>query len=210
VKHPKKDFIMKKMLSLSLLSLIAAGSSLSAAYQYGDYVSFNFNNNRSELLQVTSDTNLTLNFFSQPWDQNNKVTNWETLTVRNQTASGSVVDTNIGITGTSINIGDFMTGDRLFFYVSGSQGTTLTSPNIHLHGQSWDMSTKSPDWMVMDGNYGQYNSKYTQLAFRIDGTAASGGSAPAPSGQPLPGVALSMLLGGFGLYIIKRRKAKSL
>lgn len=202
---------MKKSLALSIICISAAASTLSAAYQYGDYVSFNFNNNRANKLQVVSDTNLTLNFFNAPWGGYAPITSWDTLTVRNTTAGGSIVDTNIAITGNSVGIGDFMAGDQLFFYVTGSTGTTLTSDQIHLHGQSWDTATSSPDWMVMDGNYGQYNSKYTQLNFRIAGAPASGGSSgPAPSGQPLPGVALSMLLGSGGLYWIKRKKATAL
>jgi hypothetical protein len=198
---------MKKILTSSILSLAIGSSSLMAAYQYGDYVDYSYEtgNAQASTLTVVQDSSLTLNFFSNPYysPQGYTITDWATLTVQITDSSGEQTYRDVAITDTSVDIGDFMVGDSLFFYVSGDQGSTFTTVEKHIGHQGWDTVTETPDSLFFDGNYGDWNSQYAQLSFTIDGSAQS------ISGQPLPGVAVSMLLGTAGLYWMKRRKAST-
>lgn len=197
---------MKKTLTTSFFGLTLAAASLMGAYQYGDYVYYDYNNDQQHnTLSVVADSNLTLNFITNPYysPYGYNITDWSTLTVKiTDSATNQVSFRDVAIDGSSnsINIGDYMAGQNLFFYVSGSQGTTFTTQQKHIGHQGWDNSTSTPDWLFFDGNYAQYNSQYAQLSFRVEGTGL------APSGQPLPGVAASMLVGGAGLFFVKRKK----
>jgi len=196
---------MNKALALTTFSLAAGMSSLMATYQFGDYVYYNFEEQvvQNRTLEVVQDSNLSLNFLTNPYYSPNGyvITDWAKLTVQiTDGTTGDKTFRDVEITGTTVNIGDFLAGDSLFFYVSGSQGTTYTTEEKHIGYQTWDQSTETPESLFFDGNYGEWNSQYAQLTFRIDGSALS------PSGQPLPGVAVSMFLGSAGIYVMKRRK----
>ncbi|CAA6677589.1 MULTISPECIES: hypothetical protein [unclassified Lentimonas] len=194
---------MKKALTLSVFGLAMGASSLMAAYQYGDYVDYKYGENLSDsTLTVVQDSSLTLNFLTNPYysPQGYTITDWSTLSVQITDSTGQQTYRDVAISGSSVDIGDFMAGDSLFFYVSGDQGSTSTTVQSHIGHEGWDTTTSTPDSLFFDGNYGNWNSQYAQLSFRVDGSAQS------PTGQPLPGAAVSILLGSAGLYWIKRKK----
>lgn len=199
---------MKKTLTVTLAFLAVAASSLTAAYQYGNYVQYDFATNpvQNRKLTVVQDSNLTLSFLKNPYYSPNgyEIGDWDSLKVEiTDGTSGQKTFRDFDITSTTVNIGDFMSGQSLFFYVSSKKGTTFTTQDKQLGYQFWDSSANMPDSLFFDGNYGKNNNKYAQLTFRI------GGSPVAPTGQPLPGVVVSMLLGS-GFLLLKRRKASVL
>ncbi|WPJ95805.1 hypothetical protein SH580_20510 [Coraliomargarita algicola] len=190
---------MKRALTFSLFSLIAGASSVMAAYQYGDYVNYDYSS-----LTVVEDSSLSLDFFIESSADGYDILDWDTLTVEITSSSNEVTLRDVSVTGTSIDIGNFVAGDSLFFFVSGDQGTTSTSYTRDLGHRGWEYSStfNGPDSLFFGGNYGQNGSDYAQLSFRV-----SGGAPQSASGQPLPGVAVSMLMGSAGLYWVKRKKA---
>ncbi|HBR94756.1 MAG TPA: hypothetical protein DEA90_11385 [Opitutae bacterium] len=193
---------MKKTLSLAMFGLLTGAYSLMGAYQYGDYVNYDYSK-----LNVIEDSSLTLDFFTESSAAGYVITDWDTLTVEiTDGATGAKSLREVAIDGVSIDIGNFVAGQSLFFYVTGSEGTTLTSAAKDLGHRGWEYSStfNGPESLFFGGNYDTYGSQYTQLAFRVSGGAPS---SPATSGQPLPGVAVSMLMGSAGLYWVKRKKS---
>lgn len=173
---------------------------LMAAYQYGDYVYYDQSNGNK--LRVVKDGSLTLNFSPAFPAYGYNITDWDTLTVKATNTNGSVSTRTVGIGGSSVDIGQVMQGDSLEFYLTGKQGSTVSSD---FWGSGWDTSAGtygSYDYLHFGSNYGVNNSKYMNQRFQVEG-------GPAPSGQPLPGVAISLLLGGIGIYAARRRKAKA-
>ena len=184
-----------------------------AIYQLGDYVEFTSGQAYDSSITMVQDGNLTMDFINSG-SSANTITYWDTLTVEITDGSTSQKTyREVAIDGTSVNIGDFVTGDSLYFYVTGAAGTTVGTTTRQVAGQGWDTATHegwendSYDNLFFEGKYGP-TQQYTQLKFRFIGSAS--GSSDSPSGQPLPGVAVSMFMGSVGLYLVKRKKAAKL
>ncbi len=180
---------MKRALAILGIFLCAA-SSLTAAYQYGDYVTLE----DGKLIADTS-SHLTLKFISA------EITKWSTLTVQITDTQGSSSARDVAITGTSLDIGNVNPGDVMKFYLSGA--LSPTSSFDHFWGEGWDSKAKTYENLVFGVNYGPYDSQYASYQFQVDGSPIP------PSGQPLPGVLSLLLCGGgvLGAWYWKARKA---
>ncbi len=191
---------MHKILFIVLTVMSFVAFPVMGAYQYGDYVYFD--QSHGNRLNVVKSGSLTLNFTPALPSYGYNITDWNTLTVKATNSDGSVTSRTVNITGSSVNIGNVMQGSSLQFYLSGQQGSTVAS---NFWGSGWDTSAGqygSYEYLHFGGNYGANNSGYMNQQFQVQGAPASGG-------QPLPGVALSLILGGISLWAIKRKKAKS-
>ena len=173
---------MKKL----FLMLLCAGCGMSeamAAYQYGNNVDYRGQNQ----LYTTSAADLSINILN-PLSRGLTLSNWDYLVVNATDAKGNLTLRNVAIAGDSIDIGSFAAGTKLQFQLSNERFTTTRG---RLAGMGWDPSANAHDYLVFDGNYGIWGTdQYVDVAFRV------GVGTPAPSGQPLPGVALALLLGG--------------
>jgi hypothetical protein len=176
---------MKKLL-LVLLCAGCGATGLMAAYQYGNNVEYLGENN----LVVTQSANLSFNVI-QSLSTGLNLSNWNYLVVNATDANGKLTLRNVAITGNTIEIGSYAVGSNLRFQLSNDRFTTTIG---RLASSGWDYSTHEPGYLVTDGNYGIWGTdQYVDVAFWI------GEGTPAPSGQPLPGVAMALLLGGGAL-----------
>ncbi|MFA5204171.1 MAG: hypothetical protein WC708_07175 [Lentisphaeria bacterium] len=173
---------MKKL----ILTLVCAGCAMGevmAAYQYGDNVEYRGQNQ----LYTTSSAALSIDILN-PLSRNLTLSNWDYLIVNATDANGNLTLRNVAIAGDSIDIGSFEAGTKLQFQLSNERFTTTRG---RLAGMGWDPSAGEHDYLVFDGNYGIWGTdQYVDVAFRV------GVGTPIPSGQPLPGVALALLIGG--------------
>jgi hypothetical protein len=118
----------------------------------------------------------------------------DSLIVEATDLQGNTTTRTIAITGKTIDIGTVNEGDTLQFYLTGSQGTNNTV------GVSVWTSGGAREVLHFAGNYpgeGSSTTNYISVAFKIDGTPVTGGET-APTGQPLPGVLATLLVGGVG------------
>lgn len=176
--------------------MIAAGcflavNSLMAAYQYGDFIEL-----RGSSLYALSDSNINLNFLSN-------ISNWNTLTVQATDTLGNVTTNTVQITGQSVNIGNVQTGDNLKFFLTSNSATQGTANiNWRAWGSGWDVAASTYEYLHFGANYGRWGSRYVSTTFKVDGT-------PSPTGQPLPGALAALLVGGAGVFAIRRKKMLS-
>lgn len=193
---------MKKFLVVAF-GLFLAANSLTAAYQYDNYLTLTGNG-----YAVGQDSNLTLNVISWNDWRTSAITDWDSLIVEATDANGGVTTTTAAITGNSINIGNVSAGDTLKFYLTGSQGTTNTG-GYGNWGSGWDTSVGTYEYVYFAGNYmdaSSSTSNYISVAFQLTGGPAT--VPPAPTGQPLPGALAALLVGGAGAgaFAIRRKK----
>ncbi len=172
-----------KKLALTVLYCCWLGS-LVAAYQYGDYVRVN-----EDSLSVINSGSLTLNFISN-------ISVWDTMIVQVTDAAGGVRSNTMAIAGQTVDIGTYLQGDSLKFFLSGQPGTTI---NSHFWASGWDSAARDYEYLHFGGNYGQWGQFYTSSIFQLEGSSA-------PFGQPLPGLIPTLLLSGVGISLTFIRK----
>ncbi|MDQ8206511.1 hypothetical protein QEH52_03260 [Coraliomargarita sp. SDUM461003] len=206
--------MIKKTLTFALLSLSLCASSLMATYQYGDYVDSEYvsydKKGKSEALTAATDGSLTLEFVNSQdhcGTDGGDISEWKTLTVKSTDSKGQVSSQDIEISGDwengsfFIDIGEFSQGDSLLFYVTDARGNTTDISKNKNNYIGYEEGKKGvEDAFTFGGKYGYKGKSKVEFAFRVSGTQPA-------SGQPLPGVAASMLMGSAGLYWVKRRKA---
>jgi len=183
---------MKKFLAIAFGCFLAANS-LMAAYQYGDFIGLN--DSTKTLYAMSNSNNVTLTFSSN-------ISNWDSLTVQATDALGNISTNTVAITGQAVNIGSINAGDDLKFFLTNNsmvQGTA--DVNWTAWGSDWDTAADTYEYLHFGANYGKWNSKYVTTTFKVEGT-------PAPSGQPLPGVLATLLIGGAsaGAFAIRKKK----
>jgi hypothetical protein len=102
----------------------------------------------------------------------------------------------------------FNKGDRIGFWVKDNAGNVYTStkpdknaPDNVIWGKSREING---GYSVAGGNFGS-NGTQEYYTFKIN--TSNSGNAPAPSGQPLPGIIATLLVGGGALVYLKKRKS---
>ncbi len=158
-----------------------------AAYQYDNYLQLNRTS-----LNVLQNANLSLTFISN-------ITDWSTFILETIKSDGTISYQNFEISSETINIGNVNSGDNLKFYLSNNLGET-TKKNLKFWGSGWDVDYNTYEYLHFGANYSDWNSKYDIQQFQIKGSA--------PTGQPLPGVLATLVLGSAGIILIKKRKGK--
>ena len=101
-----------------LLWLVAAQGTLWAAYQYNEYISHD-----SNYIYLTKDADLSFEF--NPSYQNNQSIskNWETMTIVSTSSTGTVTTNTVELTGKTVDIGTYNTGDKLQLFVTNKHGS---------------------------------------------------------------------------------------
>ncbi len=111
-------------------------------------------------------------------------------------ASGSF---NNGLSAT------FSTNDRIGLYVTDNQGNTFlsTKPRAPFEDELWGkVRVIDGNLHLGGGNFGS-NGTHEYYVFKVNNANASG---KAPSGQPLPGIIATLLVGGGTVLYLKKRK----
>ncbi|MBS1368726.1 MAG: hypothetical protein HPZ91_02110 [Lentisphaeria bacterium] len=180
---------MKKIFSAALFVFGALSSF--GAYQHDNFLQLN--NGR---LTVAQDAGLVLNFSSGGWQDS--ITNWEALTVVSTKPDGSTVTNTVDITGNSVAVGNVSKGDSLEFWLS-KNGNDFYQFD-HVWGSGWDNGMH--DYLHFGANWGEWGSRYSEFQFQVSGSA--------PSGQPLPGVLATLLIGGAsgGMMAWRRKRVR--
>jgi len=189
--------MMKKFLIGFLMWLVAAQGVLMAAYQYNEYISHD-----NGFIYLNEDADLSFEFGPSYHNNQSISKNWDTMTVAVTSASGETSTRTVALAGNTVDIGTYNAGDRLQLFVTNKHNTTSTAAWYGVTG--WDPATNYNEYLLFNVHYNP-NSKYDQYAFKVSGSAASSPS----TGQPLPGVIASLLLGGslLGAYGLKKRRA---
>ena len=175
---------------LSVLSI-----QLFAAYQYntkGNQTWFTFDSNTSITLDVTrsgKDKDHT-NFI----DDGNGIQDygWYNL---NTNEYGSLKDNTI----------TFTENDKIAFWVKDNQNNTfISTKGQDASGFIWGKSdTKDDIFKIYGGNKGS-NGTHEYYVFSVKTVNPNNGNTP--SGQPLPGIIATLIIGGGGILYIKNRK----
>lgn len=159
--------------------------SLMGAYQYTNLVQIN-----DKTLSVMKTTGLVLEF-KTPIDK------WSKFLVETVKKDGSTILKTIDINGKSIDIGKVSSGDDLKFYLVNDKGD-LAKSNLTFWGSGWDSKYDTYEYVHFGENYGKNDHNYVIQKFKIDEKV--------PVGQPLPGVLVSLFVGGSGLWFMKKAK----
>ena len=113
-------------------------------------------------------------------------------------------DLKTGETG-SFNNGasaTFEEGDNIGLYVTDKEGNTYlsTKPQKPFEDDIWGKARLVDDTLLLGGGNMGSNGSHEFYAFKINA------SDDAPSGQPLPGIIATLLIGGGALVYLKKRK----
>ena len=99
----------------------------------------------------------------------------------------------------------FTENDRIGLYVTDNKGNTYlsTKPRSPFEDEKWGkVSVVDGNLQLYGGNKGS-NGTHEYYVFKVNNANASGKT---PSGQPLPGVIATLILGGGTLIYLKKRK----
>ena len=164
-----------------------------SAYQYNtngnqSWITFDSTTDLYFSVERSGKTNDHQNFI----DEGNGISDWGWYNL-NTNESGSFKD------GLSHS---FTENDKIALWVKDSNGNTYSStkePSDFIWGKS---DTKNDIFKVYGGNKGSDGS-HEYYVFKL--TTAPGNNTT-PSGQPLPGIIATLLVGGVGIYYLKNRK----
>lgn len=111
-------------------------------------------------------------------------------------ASGSF---NNGLTAT------FTANDRIGLYVTDSKGNTYlsTKPRSPFEDDTWGKARVENGNLYLGGGNMGSNGTHEFYVFKVNNANASGKT---PSGQPLPGILATLILGAGVLVYLKKRK----
>ena len=99
----------------------------------------------------------------------------------------------------------FSADDRIGLYVTDNQGNTYlsTKPRTPFEDDLWGKARiVDGDLHLYGGNMGS-NGTHEYYVFKVNNTNVSGKK---PSGQPLPGIIATLIVGGGALAYLKKRK----
>ena len=113
--------------------------------------------------------------------------------------TGETASFNNGLSAT------FKENDRIGLYITDSQGNTYlsTKPRSPFEAGEWG-KTRVVDGNIhiYGGNFGS-NGTHEYYVFKVNNANTSGKT---PSGQPLPGIIATLIVGGGTLIYLKKRK----
>jgi hypothetical protein len=99
----------------------------------------------------------------------------------------------------------FSKNDRIGLYVTDSKGNTFlsTKPRSPFEDDTWGKARVSDGNLYLGGgNFGS-NGTHEYYVFKVNNANTSGKT---PSGQPLPGIIATLIVGGGALVYLKKRK----
>lgn len=186
---------MKKILSVLFMSILSA--SVMAAYQ------FETKGNQG-WLTFDSETTVSLEV-----DRSGKDKNHENFIDRGEgIADYGWYNMETGATGSFSNgaSATFTENDKIGLYVTDNSGNTFwsTKPNKNeSDGVLWGKSEIIEGGLAVYGGNKGSNGTHEYYVFKVNSNNANG---KAPSGQPLPGILATLVVGGGALVYLKKRK----
>ena len=114
--------------------------------------------------------------------------------------TGATGSLNNGLTAT------FNENDRIGLYVTDNQGNTYlsTKPRSPFEDDIWGKAKIVDGNLFLGGGNMGSNGTHEFYVFKVNTTNANGSKAP--SGQPLPGIIATLVIGGGTLVYLKKRK----
>ncbi len=186
---------MKKILLVLFMSILSA--SVMAAYQ------FETKGNQGWL---TFDSETTVSF---EVDRSGKDKDHENFIDRGEgIADYGWYNMETGATGSFSNgaSATFTENDKIGLYVTDNSGNTFwsTKPNKNeSDGVLWGKSEIIEGGLAVYGGNKGSNGTHEYYVFKVNSNNANG---KAPSGQPLPGILATLVVGGGALVYLKKRK----
>jgi hypothetical protein len=192
---------MKKI--VLLLFLVYSGVSVMAAYQY---------NTKGNQLWLTFDSSTTVAF---DVSRSGKTNDHENFIDRGEgIADYGWYNLETGTTGSFLNgaSATFSTTDRVGLYVKDANGNVYTSTKPGKQGDIpsslgkdilWGKSNEVDGSIALYGGNKGSNGSHEYYVFKVNTVNTNN---KAPSGQPLPGIIATLVLGGGTLVYLKKRK----
>lgn len=181
----------------SILVCVFALVSVQAAYQ------FNTKGNQGWL---TFDTNTTVSF---ELDRSGKDKDHENFIDRGEgVADYGWYNMDTGEVGSFSNgaSATFSENDRIGLYITDNTGNTFWSTKPGKNDADeiiWGKSSIVDGGLAIYGGNKGSNGTHEYYVFKVNATNASGNT---PSGQPLPGIIATLIVGGGTLVYLKKRK----
>jgi len=99
----------------------------------------------------------------------------------------------------------FSANDRIGLYVTDQNGNTYlsTKPRTPFEDDTWGKARIQDGNLYLGGGNMGSNGTHEFYVFKVNNANASG---KAPSGQPLPGIIATLLVGGGAVVYLKKRK----
>lgn len=191
-----------KMRILLVLALFAGLFTAQAAYQ------FNYKGNRG-WLTFTGETTIGFDLSTTGKDEGKTQENF--VDRGNGVADYGWYNMETGETGSFGNglTATFQAGDSIGLYVTDNKGNTFISTKdsgeAELEGKKvlWGKADLVDGGFTVGGGNKGSNGTHEFYVFKINTGNASGQT---PSGQPLPGIVATLLVGGGALAYLKKRK----
>ncbi len=206
---------MKKTIIAACMILLATSSFAALQYQVV-YVSNGTQNWRAAYeikLKITEGGSLWFSSFVSNWNSIPDLGTLATMTADNYGAGDTVgggttkiktFTDNKGhqVSTVAYGVGNFEAGDEISFWITAPDGTVGSSEG--LVGGSSGLNSRQATTVDLAGNV-RFNFSFNSGTVEF---VAFGGESTAPVGQPLPGVALGLLLGGglFSAAAVRRRR----
>ena len=186
---------MKKIFLSSVLFLLCV--SAMAAYQY---------NTKGNQGWLTFDSETTLGFdltrSGKDKDHENFIDRGEGIADYGwyNMDTGTSGSFNNGVTAT------FTENDRIGLYVTDNKGNTYlsTKPRTPFEDDIWGKAKVVDGSMQLGGGNMGSNGTHEFYVFKVSSSNANGNNTP--SGQPLPGIIATLVVGGGALVYLKKRK----
>ncbi len=101
----------------------------------------------------------------------------------------------------------FQENDRIGLYVTDNNGNTYlsTKPKSPFEDDTWGKARVEDGNLYLGGGNWGSNGTHEYYVFKVNTANANGNNAP--SGQPLPGIIATLLLGGGAIVYLKKRKS---
>ena len=198
--NKKQESVQKKMKKILLLLFLVSGSvSLMAAYQY---------NTKGNQLWLTFDSSTTVAF---DVSRSGKTNDHENFIDRGEgIADYGWYNLDTKETGSFLNgaSATFNTTDRIGLYVKDNNGQVFKSTKAGGEPELgddvlWGKANEVDGSIALYGGNKGSNGSHEYYVFKVN-TANSNNKTP--SGQPLPGIIATLVLGGGTLVYLKKRK----
>ena len=136
--------------------------------------------------------------------------NWRPGRPGGNTTSAAMPELHYGDMKTGL-LGEFSAGDKIVLWVettsaNGKKETfTIYSPTTH-DSDIWMLSESGDSIIFNWGDFGVDYGKKSQNAINPPGFQFAISTKAPPSGQPLPGIIATLLVGGGAVFYLKKRK----